>query len=153
MSNDVLPWLIGGALFVHGVGHLLGFWMPVRCWLLPGANEKMLRRMSSTMTNCPTGEKSCSVDRTTSPVTQVALVDVNAASSHATGSASRLRAMGRVSKNAPRAMTAAYQSNEALAGYFVADPAMCNMGQESESPSYPFGGRRRRRRVAADLER
>ena len=47
MSNEVWHWLIGGALFVHGVGHSLGFWRPTRCWLLPGANEKMLRKMSS----------------------------------------------------------------------------------------------------------
>ena len=47
MSDDVLRWLIAGALFVHGVGHSLGFWMPARSWLLPGANDQMLRRLSS----------------------------------------------------------------------------------------------------------
>lgn len=47
MSSQMLSWLIAGALFVHGVGHLLGFWMPVRCWLLPGASEKMRRAISS----------------------------------------------------------------------------------------------------------
>lgn len=49
MSDDVLHWLIAGALFVHGVGHSLGFWMPARSWLLAGANEKMLRRLSSVL--------------------------------------------------------------------------------------------------------
>jgi hypothetical protein len=47
MSQEVIRWLVAGALFVHGAGHSLGFWMPARCWLVPGANEKALRRLSS----------------------------------------------------------------------------------------------------------
>ena len=35
--------LIAGALFVHGVGHMLGLWMPARSWLLPNVGEPTLR--------------------------------------------------------------------------------------------------------------
>jgi hypothetical protein len=47
MSDEVVRWLIGGARFVHGVGHSLGFWMPSRCWLAPGSNDPLLRRLSN----------------------------------------------------------------------------------------------------------
>jgi hypothetical protein len=43
MSPQLLRVLIAGALFVHGVGHTLGFFMPARSWLLPGAGEPVLR--------------------------------------------------------------------------------------------------------------
>jgi len=47
MSTQTLRILIAGALFVHGVGHTLGFWMPARSWLLPGLGEPALRAISS----------------------------------------------------------------------------------------------------------
>ena len=47
MSKVFLNILIAGALFVHGVGHTLGFWMPARSWLFPHASEKTLRLLSS----------------------------------------------------------------------------------------------------------
>jgi hypothetical protein len=47
MSDQIIKILIGGALLVHGVGHSLGFWMPVRSWLLPNASESTLRVVSS----------------------------------------------------------------------------------------------------------
>lgn len=46
MSNQTIRVLIAGALFVHGVGHLLGFWMPARSWLLPNVSESTLRIIS-----------------------------------------------------------------------------------------------------------
>jgi cation transport ATPase len=33
MSPQLIRTLIAGALFVHGVGHTLGFWMPTRSWV------------------------------------------------------------------------------------------------------------------------
>lgn len=47
MSIQMLRILIAGALFVHGVGHVLGFWLPARSWLLPSVPESTLRIMSS----------------------------------------------------------------------------------------------------------
>jgi hypothetical protein len=47
MSPQILRILIAGALFVHGVGHTLGFWMPARSWLLSGLGESTLRKISS----------------------------------------------------------------------------------------------------------
>jgi len=43
MSSQVVRIFITAALFVHGVGHLLGFFMPARSWLLPGVAEPTLR--------------------------------------------------------------------------------------------------------------
>jgi hypothetical protein len=43
MSTQLLRLLIAGALFVHGVGHTLGFFMPARSWLLSGVGEGTLR--------------------------------------------------------------------------------------------------------------
>lgn len=47
MSTQTLKILIAGALFVHGVGHTLGFWMPARSWLFPKLGEPALRMISS----------------------------------------------------------------------------------------------------------
>ena len=47
MSTQILRILIAGALFVHGVGHTLGFWMPARSWLFPNWGEPVLRVISS----------------------------------------------------------------------------------------------------------
>jgi len=48
MSTQILRILIAGVLFVHGTGHTLGFWMPVRSWLFPNWEEPVLRMISST---------------------------------------------------------------------------------------------------------
>ena len=47
MSTQALRILIAGALFVHSVGHTLGFWMPARSWLLSGLGEPALKIISS----------------------------------------------------------------------------------------------------------
>jgi hypothetical protein len=47
MSTQILRFLIAGALFVHGTGHALGFWMPARSWLFPNLGEPILRIISS----------------------------------------------------------------------------------------------------------
>lgn len=47
MSTQILRILIAGALFVHAVGHTLGFWMPARSWLFPSLEEPILRTISS----------------------------------------------------------------------------------------------------------
>jgi hypothetical protein len=47
MSTQILRILVAGALFVHGVGHTLGFWMPARSWLFPSLGEPILRIISS----------------------------------------------------------------------------------------------------------
>jgi hypothetical protein len=47
MSTQIFQILIAGALFVHGVGHSLGFWMPTRSWLFPNLGEQTLRIISS----------------------------------------------------------------------------------------------------------
>jgi hypothetical protein len=47
MSTQILRILIAGALFVHGVGHTLGFWMPARSWLFPNLGELTSRIISS----------------------------------------------------------------------------------------------------------
>jgi urea transporter len=47
MSINVIRFLIGGALFVHGVGHSLGFFMPTGSKLLPNLSEQNARIFSS----------------------------------------------------------------------------------------------------------
>jgi hypothetical protein len=47
MSTGVIRILIAGALFVHAIGHTLGFFMPARSWLLPQASESVLRIVGS----------------------------------------------------------------------------------------------------------
>lgn len=47
MSTNTARILIAGALLVHGVGHILGFWMPARSWLMPSAGEPLMRNLSS----------------------------------------------------------------------------------------------------------
>ena len=46
MSTNIIRILIAGALFVHGVGHTLGLFMPSRSWLMPNAGEPALRTIS-----------------------------------------------------------------------------------------------------------
>lgn len=46
MSGQTLRLLIAGALFVHAVGHALGFWMPPSSWILPNVSESTLRIVS-----------------------------------------------------------------------------------------------------------
>ncbi len=47
MSPQTLRLLIAGALFVHAVGHSLGFWMPSSSWILPNVPGSTLRIVSS----------------------------------------------------------------------------------------------------------
>jgi len=48
MSPQLIRTQIAGALFVHGVGHTLGFWMPARSWVLGRfLGEPTLRVVSS----------------------------------------------------------------------------------------------------------
>jgi hypothetical protein len=47
MSTDTIEILIAGALFVHGIGHSLGYWMPAKSWLLKSLGEPTLRVISS----------------------------------------------------------------------------------------------------------
>jgi len=47
MSTQILRTLIAGALFIHGIGHTLGFWMPARSWLFPNLGEPIKRTISS----------------------------------------------------------------------------------------------------------
>jgi hypothetical protein len=49
MSAITIQVLIAGALLVHGAGHILGFWMPARSWLMPRAGEPVLRTVSSVL--------------------------------------------------------------------------------------------------------
>ena len=43
MNPNTLRILIAGALFVHGIGHTLGFFMPARSWILKPLGEPALR--------------------------------------------------------------------------------------------------------------
>ena len=47
MSVQLIRILIAGALFVHAVGHTLGFWMPSTSWLFPNISESTLGVVSS----------------------------------------------------------------------------------------------------------
>jgi hypothetical protein len=47
MSTQTIRILIAGALFVHGIGHTLGFWRPTSSWLLPGVSTSTLKIISS----------------------------------------------------------------------------------------------------------
>ena len=64
------------------------------------------------MTPCPKGEKSSTVDRTVRPVTQQALVAVNAASTRVIGGLAGARAAGRASKPVPIAIAPRYVKND-----------------------------------------
>jgi hypothetical protein len=43
MTPQTIRILIAGGLFVHGVGHTLGFFKPARSWILPALGEPALR--------------------------------------------------------------------------------------------------------------
>ena len=43
MSIQIIRILIAGALFVHGVGHTLGYFMPARSWLFPNRSARAMR--------------------------------------------------------------------------------------------------------------
>lgn len=43
MSTQVIQILIAGALFVHGIGHTLGYFMPARSWLFPNLPAPTMR--------------------------------------------------------------------------------------------------------------
>jgi hypothetical protein len=47
VSTQTIKILIAGALFVHGIGHSLGYWMPANSWLLKGLGVSALRAISS----------------------------------------------------------------------------------------------------------
>ena len=44
MTTQTILILIVGALFVHGVGHTLGFFKPARSWMLSALGEPAHRR-------------------------------------------------------------------------------------------------------------
>ena len=43
MSAQTIRILIAGALFGHGVGHTLGYFMPARSWLFPNSPARIMR--------------------------------------------------------------------------------------------------------------
>jgi len=43
MSTQTLRLLVAGALFVHGIGHSLGYFKPAKSWLLSFLGEPALR--------------------------------------------------------------------------------------------------------------
>ncbi|RPI78273.1 MAG: hypothetical protein EHM41_25640 [Chloroflexi bacterium] len=47
MSAQTIRLLIAGALVVHGIGHTMGFWLPVDSWLLNQMSEPARRMISS----------------------------------------------------------------------------------------------------------
>ncbi len=47
MSTDVIRILIAGGLFVHGVGHTLGYFRPAKSWLLAGLGEQTRRSIAN----------------------------------------------------------------------------------------------------------
>ncbi len=47
MSDQTIRILIAGSLLVHGIGHTMGFWLPVHSWLLGGISEPARRTISS----------------------------------------------------------------------------------------------------------
>ncbi len=47
MDPRVIRLLIAGALFVHGVGHTLGFFMPTESKMFPNLSEQSARIFSS----------------------------------------------------------------------------------------------------------
>ena len=49
MTTQTLRILIAGALFVHGIGHTLGFWRPAHSWLLSRLGEPALRIIANTI--------------------------------------------------------------------------------------------------------
>jgi hypothetical protein len=78
--------------------------------------------ISTRITNCPNQEKSLPVDRTVSPVTQVALVAVNSASSQEIGAASSARQNGMHQKQRPAQDQHQYQMNDVRAGCLTRAP-------------------------------
>lgn len=47
MSPEMWRVLIAGALFVHGIGHTLGYFRPARSWLLTPLGEPVLRLLAN----------------------------------------------------------------------------------------------------------
>ena len=43
MSNDIVRYLVGGFLIVHGLGHAGGYWMFVKSWLSPALVDSPLK--------------------------------------------------------------------------------------------------------------
>jgi hypothetical protein len=46
MSTNLIRILIAGALFVHGVGHTLGLFMPSHSWLMPNVSKSVMGTVS-----------------------------------------------------------------------------------------------------------
>lgn len=43
MSSEILRYLLGGFLIVHGIGHSGGYWMFVKSWLSPSLVETPMK--------------------------------------------------------------------------------------------------------------
>ena len=43
MSNEMVRYLVGGFLIVHGIGHSGGYWMFVKSWLSPVLTDTPLK--------------------------------------------------------------------------------------------------------------
>lgn len=43
MSNEMMRYLIGGFLIVHGIGHSGGYWMFVKSWLSPALTNNPIK--------------------------------------------------------------------------------------------------------------
>jgi hypothetical protein len=49
MSPQTLRILIAGGLFVHGIGHTLGFFKPARSWVLSSLGDQALRTSANVL--------------------------------------------------------------------------------------------------------
>lgn len=47
MLSQTLRIFFASALFIHGLGHIQGFWMPTYSWLLPNLSKSLARVISS----------------------------------------------------------------------------------------------------------
>lgn len=43
MSNEMLRYVLGGFLIVHGIGHSGGYWLFVKSWLSPALTDTPLK--------------------------------------------------------------------------------------------------------------
>ncbi len=43
MSNEILRYLVGGFLIVHGLGHAGGYWLFVKSWLSPALLDSPIK--------------------------------------------------------------------------------------------------------------
>ena len=47
MFGQALYIFFAGAMFIHGIAHILGFWMPAHSWIIPTPKELVERVFSS----------------------------------------------------------------------------------------------------------